>query len=150
MIALNKEKIQEIGEESQLVISHFAVGIIVLVLMTIQLFCGMMVKNNLESLNGSERVYRLKTFHFYNGYLLYIFTKINVALGVEMYEPGYLFWFYAFYVLLFLIKFTIEMLYYFEVSLFPRTRITYLYVETDKNYLYERLVERLNNNSKIV
>jgi hypothetical protein len=53
--------------------------------MTAQLFFGMMVKNNLESLNGSERVYRLKGLHQVFGYFLYIVTKINVAIGMEMY-----------------------------------------------------------------
>ena len=73
----------------------------------------MMVKNNLESLNGSERVYTLKRLHQIFGYILYIFTKIAVAIGMEMYEPGYLFWFYAWYILLGLIKITVEMLYIF-------------------------------------
>lgn len=56
----------------------------------------------------------------------------------------YRFWFYAWYVLLGLMKVTIEMLYLFEVSIFSRKRITYHYIESDKNFLYQRLVERLN------
>jgi len=39
------------------------------------------------------------------------------------------------------------MLYLFEVSLFPRRRVTYSYIENDKNYMYENLIEKLNTNS---
>lgn len=35
----------------------------------------MIVKNNLESLNGSERIYKMKRIHFYLGYLLYLISK---------------------------------------------------------------------------
>jgi hypothetical protein len=149
MIQQNKDRIQEIGEESDLIIAHFSLGILILVIITIQLFFGMLVKNNLESLNGSERVYRLKRTHQILGYSLYIVTKINVALGVEYYQPDYTFWFYAYYILLFLFRFTIEMLYIFEVSLIPRRRVTYSYVEGDKNYIYEQLIDKLNNNGNI-
>lgn len=37
------------------------------------------------------------------------------------------------------------MLYIFEVSILPRKRITYHYIDSDKNYLYERLIEKINN-----
>ena len=105
----------------------------------------MMVKSNLESLNGSELIFRLKMIHQVFGYVSYFLTKINVAIGVHMYAPDWLFWFYFWYILLFLIKLTIELLYYFEISLFPRVRISYHLVETDKNFLYERLIDRLNS-----
>ena len=78
------------------------------------------------------------------GYVSYFLTKINVAIGVHMYAPDWLFWFYIWYILLFLIKLTIELLYYFEISLFPRVRISYHLVETDKNFLYENLMIQSN------
>ena len=56
----------------------------------------------------------------------------------------YRFWFYSWYIFLGLIKVTTEMLYFYEISLFFRKRITYHYVETEKNFLYERLIDRLN------
>ena len=46
--------------------------------------------------------------------------------------------------LLFMIKFTIEMLYYLQVSAFTRKRIKYGYVEIDQNTLYESIIEKLN------
>jgi uncharacterized protein with ParB-like and HNH nuclease domain len=50
--------------------------------------------------------------------------------------------------LLFLIRFTIEMLYTFEISMFARRRVTYSYVESDKNYMYQELIDKLNTNGK--
>ena len=38
------------------------------------------------------------------------------------------------------------MLYTFEVSLFPRRRITYTFIENEKAYTYSSLLERLNRN----
>lgn len=60
-----------------------------------------------------------------------------------MYAPDYRFPFYAYLILLVLIRLTIEILYVFEVSLFSRQRITYHYVDTDKHFIYDRLVDRL-------
>lgn len=50
----------------------------------------MIVKNNLESLNGSERIYKMKRIHFYLGYLIYFITKAEVAMGVHMLRPDLL------------------------------------------------------------
>jgi len=36
---------------------------------------GMIVKNNLESLNGSNKIYKIKRIHFYLGYFIYLVTK---------------------------------------------------------------------------
>ena len=89
LIMLNKDRVQEIGIENDNIVAHFALGIMILVLMTVQLFFGLLVKNNLESLNGSERVYYLKRVHQILGYILYLLTKINVAIAVNYHQPDY-------------------------------------------------------------
>lgn len=96
---------------------------------------GFLVKNNLESFHGTEKVYRIKIIHRVFGYTIYILTKIQVAIGVEIYVDSFrlVFLFYAYYILLLLLKITIELLYYYEISLYPRSRQTFHYIEVDKN-----------------
>lgn len=109
---------------------------------------GMVVKNNLESLNGSDKIYRVKLIHRIVGYLIYLVAKAQVAVGMHIYAPELLILFYGYYILLFFFKVFTEVLYYFQVSLLQRERITYYYVEVDKNQIYETLLEKINLNSK--
>lgn len=36
----------------------------------------MLVKNNLESINGSNKIFKIKNLHFYLGYLIYLVSKV--------------------------------------------------------------------------
>lgn len=44
--------------------------------MTIQIFLGLLARNNLESNNGTYLIYKVKYVHKYLGYLFYIITKV--------------------------------------------------------------------------
>ncbi|CAD8167508.1 unnamed protein product [Paramecium pentaurelia] len=145
-IEYNKLKIQEIYYYDGLIIAHFVVGVSILSFLLLQLMMGMIVKNNLESLNGSNKIYKVKRIHFYLGYFIYLVTKAQVAMGVHIQRPDLLIPFYYFYVFLFFTKMSIEILYYYEVSIIPRQRITYQYVELDKNQIYENLIDKINQN----
>ncbi|CAD8183221.1 unnamed protein product [Paramecium pentaurelia] len=145
-IEYNKLKIQEIYYYDGLIIAHFIVGVLILSFLVLQLMMGMIVKNNLESLNGSNKIYKIKRIHFYLGYFIYLITKAQVAMGVHIQRPDLLIPFYYFYVFLFFSKISIEILYHYEVSIIPRRRITYQYVELDKNQIYENLIDKINQN----
>ena len=50
----------------------------------------MFLKFSLENENGNSKVLSVKIVHKIFGYSLYIFTKINVFFGADMYEKTYL------------------------------------------------------------
>jgi hypothetical protein len=50
--------------------------VLILLTLTIQVFLGLLARNNLESPNGTYLIYRIKIIHKYNGYFIYIVTKM--------------------------------------------------------------------------
>lgn len=71
-------------------------------------------------------------------------------MGLAIYDNSGLTTFYSYYILLILFKIFIELLYHFQISLTPRKRIKYGYVEVDQNLLYESIVEKLNSGSNFL
>jgi hypothetical protein len=70
---------------------HFAIGITVITLMTVQLCLGWMIKLNLESKLGSSAIYPIKRLHSIIGFMLYFIGKINVLIGVSIYDSQYVY-----------------------------------------------------------
>ncbi|CAD8069053.1 unnamed protein product [Paramecium primaurelia] len=144
MISQQQKRIQQLGYQDTKIILHFILGVVILLIMTTQIFLGLLARNNLESNNGTYLIYKVKYIHKYFGYLLYIITKVQVIIGISIYDSAYIGLFIIYYVLLFLIKFTIEMLYYYQVSAISRKRIKYSQIEQDQQTLYESIIEKLN------
>ncbi|CAD8092049.1 unnamed protein product [Paramecium sonneborni] len=144
MISQQQKKIQQLGYQETKIILHFILGVLILLILTIQIFLGLLARNNLESNNGTYLIYKVKYIHKYLGYLLYIITKIQVIIGISIFDSSYIGIFIIYYILLFLLKFTIEMLYYYQVSAITRKRIKYSQIEQDQQTLYESIIEKLN------
>lgn len=78
--------VPDLREKSRVIQSHFVVGLIIMSLLLIQNFLGWAIKTNLESNKGDGSVYPAKNLHKYIGFFLYFAGKLNIMLGIYMYD----------------------------------------------------------------
>ncbi|KAL4471634.1 hypothetical protein ABPG74_008527 [Tetrahymena malaccensis] len=153
--------INNINQQPQDEVAHFAMGISMTVLITFQHLIGLICKFNFENEDGSQKIHCLKLLHKISGYLIYLLGKANVMIGVNMFEKRYFvqsdntnYWMAkvlgGIYAIQFILLASIEFTYRQEPEILIRQKKnTNKYADINKQKQHADIIELLNNHTPV-
>ncbi|EAR94463.2 cytochrome b5-like heme/steroid-binding domain protein (macronuclear) [Tetrahymena thermophila SB210] len=153
--------INNISQQPQDEVAHFAMGVCMTVLITFQHLIGLICKFNFENEDGSQNIHYLKLLHKITGYLIYLLGKVNVMVGVNMFEKRYFvqsdstnYWMAkvlgGIYAIQFILLASIEFTYRQEPEILIRQKKnTNKYADINKQKQHADIIELLNNHTPV-
>ena len=87
---IDREELAHFETERILVSAHFILGTVLMGLYCLEIFYGLIVQNLIEKKNTFRNPAKHKLFHKINGILIYLISKANIGIGIQLFKQDLL------------------------------------------------------------
>ena len=87
---IDREDLAHLETERKLAVAHFIIGVILMGLYCLEIFYGLIVQNLIEKKNKFINLEKHKLFHKINGIMIYILSKANIGIGIQLFKQNLL------------------------------------------------------------